>query len=105
MKNLVSRTAENVAERLSWCTAKRDQSGIAKDIAEGNDIPEIYGLGEAGLFDEFFHFLEELGIQNMFKTLEPLRERGSYVSFHAVVLIYLMRALPRGFPFSGTSFP
>jgi hypothetical protein len=31
------------AERLSWCTAKRDQSGITKDLAEGKDISEIYG--------------------------------------------------------------
>ena len=23
--------------------------------ADGDDIPEVYGLGEAGLFDEFFY--------------------------------------------------
>jgi len=28
---------------------------------DGQDIPEVYGLGEAGLFDEFFYFLDHLG--------------------------------------------
>ena len=91
MGNLQSKAAEKVAERLSWCTARRDQSGIARDISEGKDIPEVYGLGEAGLFDEFFYFLEEHGIQDMFTILAPGRQRESNVSFHAVVLIYLMR--------------
>jgi len=91
MKNLRSEAAEKIAERLSWCTAKRDQSGIAKDLAEGKDVSEVYGLGEAGLFDEFFYFLDEHGIQDMFQVLEPGKERDSNVSFHAVLLIYLMR--------------
>jgi hypothetical protein len=38
---------------LAWHTANRDQAGIAKDLAEGKDIPEVYGLGEAGLFNTF----------------------------------------------------
>jgi len=91
MKNLVSKAAKAVTERLCWCTAKRDQSGIAEDLAEGKNVEEVYGLGEAGLFDEFFHFLDELGIQDMFGILKPVRERESNVSFHAVLLIYLMR--------------
>lgn len=91
MKNLRAQAAEKVAERLSWCTAKRDQSGIAKDLAEGKDISEIYGLGEAGLFDEFFYFMDEQGVSDLFGALEPARERDSNVSFHAVLLIYFMR--------------
>jgi hypothetical protein len=91
MKSVQSKASEKIAERLSWHTAKRDQAGIAKDLSEGKDIPEVYGLGEAGLFDEFFYFLEGHGIQDMFKILAPGRERESNVSFHAVLLIYLMR--------------
>jgi hypothetical protein len=52
--NLINDAAEKIADRLSWHTASRDQAGIAKDIADGKDIKEVYGLGEAGLFDEFF---------------------------------------------------
>ena len=91
MKNLRARAAEKIAERLSWCTAKRDQSGITKDLSEGKDIQEVYGLGEAGLFDEFFYFMDEHGISDLFGMLEPRRERSSNVSFHAALLIYFMR--------------
>jgi len=91
MKNLRADAAEKVAERLSWCTAKRDQAGITKDLAEGKEIEEVYGLGEAELFDEFFYFMDEHGISDLFGALEPERKRKSNVSFHAALLIYFMR--------------
>ena len=90
--NIVDDATEKIAERLTWHTASRDQAGIAKDIADGNDIKEVYGLGEAGLFDEFFCFLDQFGLQKLFPRLEPKsKKRGSKVSFSAVILIYLMR--------------
>lgn len=90
--NIVDDATEKIAERLTWHTAYRDQAGIAKDIADGNDIKEVYGLGEAGLFDEFFCFLDQFGLQKLFPRLEPKsKKRGSKVSFSAVILIYLMR--------------
>ncbi len=90
--NIVDDATEKIAQRLTWHTAYRDQAGIAKDIADGNDIKEVYGLGEAGLFDEFFCFLHQFGLQKLFPRLEPKsKKRGSKVSFSAVIMIYLMR--------------
>ena len=59
--DLIKRASQKIADRLTWCTAHRDQAGIAKDLADGKDISEVYSLGEAGLFDEFFYFLEQFG--------------------------------------------
>jgi len=88
----IQRASQRIAERLTWCTAHRDQAGIAKDLAEGKDISEVYGLGEAGLFDEFFYFLDQFGIMDLLTELDPKHtERTSNVSFPAVILIYLMR--------------
>jgi hypothetical protein len=90
--NLINDAAEKIADRLSWHTASRDQAGIAKDIADGKDIKEVYGLGEAGLFDEFFCFLDQFGLKKLFLRLDPKsKKRESPVSFSAVILIYLMR--------------
>jgi hypothetical protein len=90
--DLLQRASQKIAERLSWCTAHRDQAGIAKDLADGNDISEVYGLGEAGLFDEFFYFLEQFGIMELFNKLDPkITIRESNVKFPAVILIYVMR--------------
>lgn len=90
--DLIKRASQRIAERLTWCTALRDQAGIAKDLAEGKDISEVYGLGEAGLFDEFFYFLDQFGIMDLFLDLDPRHiQRSSNVTFPAVILIYVMR--------------
>ena len=90
--NIINDASQKITDRLAWHTAGRDQAGIAKNLADGQDIPEVYGLGEAGLFDEFFCFLEELGFTKLFKGLDPKsKERQSQVSFMQVIFIYLMR--------------
>ena len=91
---LIKRASQKVAERLTWCTAHRDQPGITKDLAEGKDISEVYGLGEAGLFDEFFYFLGKFNFMDLFNKLDPnITVRESNVKFPAVILIYLMRVV------------
>jgi hypothetical protein len=56
--DVIKRASQTIAEHLlTWRTAHRDQAGFAKDLSEGKDISEVYGLGEADLFDEFFYFL------------------------------------------------
>ena len=90
--DLIGHASKNIADRLSWCTACRDQAGIAKELADGKDIPEVYGLGEASLFDEFFYFLEQFKILDLFKNLDSeVVKRDGNVKFPAVALIYLMR--------------
>jgi hypothetical protein len=90
--DLIKRASQRIAERLTWCIAHRDQAGIAKDLAEGKDISEVYGLGEAGLFDEFFYFLDQFGIMDLFLGLDPHHtQRSSNITFPAVILIYVMR--------------
>lgn len=90
--DLIKQASQKIADRLTWCTAQRDQAGIAKDLADGKDISEVYGLGEAGLFDEFFYFLERFGIMDLFMKLDPdIKQRESNVKFPAVILVYLMR--------------
>lgn len=90
--NIINDAARNIANRLTWNTASRDQAGIASDLAEGKDIPEVYGLGEAGLFDEFFYFLECFGFNDLLAGLDPKsKKRESPVPFAAIIYVYLMR--------------
>ncbi len=98
--DIKSNASQNIVNRLVWHTTLKDQAGIASDLASGKDIPEVYGLGDAGLFDEFFCFLSELKISNLFSNLAPKlpEKRQSNITFHTVMLIYLMRIV------SGLSF-
>ena len=84
--------SKNITNRLAWHTASRDQAGIAKELAEGKDIPEVYGLGEAGLFDEFFYFIDRFGFTSLFTRLEPkAKKRNSPVPFMRIIFVYMMR--------------
>ena len=90
--SLIEDASQKITDRLTWHTANRDQAGIAKNLADGEDIPEVYGLGEAGLFDEFFCFLDQLGFKDLFMGIDPnSKKRKSKVPFMAVIFIYLMR--------------
>jgi len=91
--NPINHAAQNITDRLAWQTANRDQAGIAQNLADGQDIPEVYGLGEAGLFDEFFCFLEEFGITKLFGQLDSKSQKrqSPAVKFLAVIFVYLMR--------------
>lgn len=98
-QDLATNASQHTAQRLVWFTARKDQSGIAKGIADGKDLEEIYGLGDAEMFDEFFCFFDEFGISKLFSKMDPkIGKRGSNVSFHAALLIYLMRIVC-GLPF------
>ena len=55
--SLTQNASKNIVDRLTWHTANRDQTGIAKDLAEGKDIPEVYGLGKLDYSMSFFTFL------------------------------------------------
>jgi hypothetical protein len=91
---LRARASETILERLTWSVATRDQPGIAQSLADGDDISEIYGLGEATVVDEFFCFLDELEITELFPALDPHRtQRASNVNFHATLLIYILRVV------------
>ena len=81
--------SETIFKRLVWHTAKRDQAGIAEKLANEQEVDEIYGLGDAGLFDEFFCFLRELNIMKVLEQLAPRRhrKRQSPVPFSTVMLI------------------
>ena len=92
VRNLMADASQNITERLVWHTALKDQAGIARNMADGSDIQEIYGLGEAALFDEFFCFLDELGIKNLAMKLKPkIKKRETRINFLSVFLIYVMR--------------
>ena len=90
--DLISDASKNITERLVWHTALKDQAGIAKDMADGKDIEEIYGLGDAALFDEFFSFLSHFGITDLALKLKPkIKKRETETNFLTVFFIYVMR--------------
>jgi Transposase DDE domain len=53
---------QNLAERLCWEAARRDDTRIARRRYRKQVIDGVYRLDEGAVLDAFFHFLEELGV-------------------------------------------
>src|SRR5712692_11664990 len=51
-----------VMQRLTWQLALRDDGQVAQALYAGEEIEEIHELSEAGLLDEFFVLLKEIGM-------------------------------------------
>ena len=83
-----------VMERLGWQTASRDDKAVAAALHTGQEIDAMYELSEAGLLDEFFVFLEELGMMEVIEKLKlPNVQRVSCPNGAVCLVIYDESAL------------
>ena len=58
-----------IQERLNWKLAWRDDAKVAQGLYAGEEIEEMHELSDAGLLDEFFVFLEEVGMLRAFEQI------------------------------------
>src|SRR5437660_5578880 len=86
-------TPSAVMERLSWRLAWRDDGRVAQALYAGEEIEEMRELSEAGLLDEFFVFLEEIGLMALVERLELSGVQRVLVPTVQFVLLYLLKVL------------
>ena len=55
-------TTRNLAERLCWEVARRDDSRVARRLYRKQIVDGVYRLDEGALLDDFFHFLRAIGV-------------------------------------------
>src|SRR3989441_13201690 len=82
-----------VMERLNWQLASRDDGRVAQALYAGEEIEEMHELSEAGLLDEFFVFLEEIGMMAVVERLELPGVQRVLVPTVQFVLLYLLKGL------------
>lgn len=83
----------NLAERLCWQVAQRDDSRVARRLYRKQVVDGVYPLDAGAVLDEFFHFLRELGIVDL---LEDVRGKGiqrELVPMVQYVLLYGLKTL------------
>jgi hypothetical protein len=81
-----------VQERLNWKLAWRDDAKIAQGLYTGEEIEEMHELSDAGLLDEFFVFLEDLGMMQAFEQMHLPGAKRMLVPTVQLVLLYLVLA-------------
>src|SRR3989442_6108953 len=82
-----------VMERLSWQLAWRDDERVAQALYAGEEMEEIHELSEAGLLDEFFVFVEEIGMMAVLEQMELPGVQRVLVPTVQFVLLYLLKVL------------
>ncbi len=94
--NKASKETSIVQERLNWQLAWRDDAQVAQGLYAGEDIEEMHELSDAGLLDEFFVFLEELGMMEAFERMRLPGAKRMLVPTVQFVLLYLLKVLCGG---------
>src|SRR5207237_2695315 len=89
----VSKEAGIVQERLNWKLAWRDDAKVAKGLYAGEEIEELHELSDAGLLDEFFVFLEEVGMMQAFEQMRLPGVKRMLVLTVQFVLLYVLKVL------------
>ncbi len=83
----------NCVERLAWQTAGRDDASVAKAVNQGEEVDAVYGLDEAGLLDEFFHFLQLIGVLSLIEGMQLPGVQRVVVPMVQFVLLYMLKVL------------
>jgi hypothetical protein len=62
--------AQNLAERLWWQAARRDDSRVARRLSRTQVVEGVYRLDEGALLEDFFHCLHELGVVDWLNAVQ-----------------------------------
>jgi len=91
-----SKETSIVQERLNWKLACRDDARVAQGLYAGEAIDEMHELSDAGLLDEFFLFLEELGMMQAFEQMSVPGAKRMLIPTVQFVLLYVLKVLVGG---------
>jgi len=90
-------TSEDLRTRLAelsgWQTASRNDAAVAQSIHETRTMDQVYPLNEAAFFDEFFHYIREIGAWPLLEDLDPKSREGALYPFIQFALFTMMRCV------------
>jgi hypothetical protein len=84
---------QNLAERLCWQVARRDDTRIARRLYRKHMVDGVYRLDEGALLDDFFRFLQELGVMAMLQETHGAGIDRVMVPFVQYLLLYGLKTL------------
>src|SRR5436309_10821691 len=82
-----------VQQRLNWQVACRDDTKVGQALYADDPIEEMHQLSDAGLLDEFFVFLKDLGMLEAFEQVSQSGVQRALVPTVQFVLLYFLKVL------------
>jgi Transposase DDE domain len=84
---------QNLAERLCWEVARRDDSRVARRLYRKQVVDGVYRLDEGALLDDFLHFLDSIGVLELLSDVHGTAIQREMVPFVQYVLLYSLKTL------------
>jgi hypothetical protein len=93
MEQTRAEMTQNLAERLCWQAARRDDVRVARRLYRKQMIDGVYRLDEGALLDAFFHFLHEQGVAAWLTDVQGTAIHRVMVPFVQYILLYSLKTL------------
>src|SRR2546429_6712538 len=83
----------NLAERLCRQAARRDDARVARRLYRKQVVDGVYRLDEGALLDDFFYFLQQLGVVDLLNDVRSTAIQREMVPVVQYVLLYSLKTL------------
>src|SRR5262245_59670805 len=83
----------NLAERLCWEVARRDDCRVARRLYRKQLVDGVYRLDEDAPRDDFLHFLQAIGVRGLLEEAHGTAIHREMVPFVQSVLLYGVKTL------------
>lgn len=93
MRQTRDETTRNLAERLCWEVARRDDARVARRLYRKQEVDSVYRLDAGALLDDFFHFLQAIGVMGLLEEAHGAAIHRQMVPFVQYVLLYSVKTL------------
>src|SRR5262245_45127276 len=84
---------QNLAERLCWQVARRDDARIARRLSRQQLVDGVYRLDEGAVLDDFFHCLYQVGVMALLAEVRGAALHRERLPFVQYVLLYGLKTL------------
>jgi hypothetical protein len=84
---------ENLAERLCWEVARRDDVRIARRLYRKEVVDGVYRLDEGALLDDFFHVLRGIGVMALLENVHGTAIQREMLPYVQDILLYGLKTL------------
>src|SRR5262245_42696199 len=84
---------QNLAERLCWQVARRDDTRIARRLYRKQLVDGVYRLDEGALLDDFFHFLQSIEVMPLLEQVDGTAIQREMLPVIHYLLLYGLKTL------------
>ena len=84
---------QNLAERLCWQAARRDDARVARRLYRKQVVDGVYQLDGGAVLDDFLYFLHELGVVDLLHDVQGTAVQRKMVPFVQYVLLSSLKTL------------